>query len=80
MATDGRKTAKKRIKKMFKMVNSLSFKPKEDAELLEIVNEYAHMVKGVVPKQAVRNFLLNHLPKETKRLRNGGNFTDQPAV
>ena len=70
MSKDAAKDTKKsEKKKMFKVIRSMLFTGSEDAELLEVINEYAHQLRGISPKAAIRNFLLDFLPGKTRELR-----------
>jgi len=65
----GKKNKQNRNKKMFKIIKSINFKGNGDAEVLELINEYAHLRRGLAPKAALRNLLFRILPAEIERLR-----------
>ena len=57
-----------------KTIKNLLFCDKypDDREVMARINELAHAVPGIKPKDAVKNFLLRTLPQEIRRLRDSG--------
>jgi len=57
-------------------VNTIAFNKDDDGELIQLVNSYASVfnekvMKKTPPRNAIRNFLIDELPKATKRLMGG---------
>jgi len=57
-------------------VNTIQFDKDNDGELMQLVNNYASVfnekvMKKTPPRNAIRNFLIDELPKATKRLMGG---------
>lgn len=65
-------------------VNTIAFNKDDDGELIQLVNGYASIfnekvMKKTPPRNAIRNFLIDELPKAIKRLSggNGDQLTNQ---
>ena len=63
-------------------VNTIQFDRDNDGELMQLVNSYASVfnekvMKRTPPRNAIRNFLIDELPKAINRLT--GNNGGQPA-
>ena len=56
-----------------KTVSNLGFKGDEDGELIELAKEYTRLRPGLSLKAAIRNYLLETLPTEIKRIRQNKN-------
>ena len=59
-----------------KTISNFGFKGSEDGQLIEIAKEYTRLRPGLSLKAAIRNYLLETLPREIERIRNNGG---QPA-
>ena len=60
-----------------KPVNTIQFDTNGDGDLMQIINNYTSVfnekvMKRTSPRNAIRNFLIDELPKAIKRL-SGGN-------
>jgi hypothetical protein len=60
-----------------KQVNTIQFDNKDDGDLMRLINNYAaifneKVMKKTPPRNVIRNFLIDELPKAIKRL-SGGN-------
>jgi hypothetical protein len=54
------------------IISHLNFKGDEDGRLLELANCYRSLRPGLTVKAAIRNYLLENLPLEIKRLSSSG--------
>jgi len=55
-----------------KTISNFGFKGSEDGQLIEIAKEYTRLRPGLSLKAAIRNYLLETLPREIERIRNNG--------
>ena len=58
-------------------VNTIQFDKDEDGDLMQLVNNYAlifneRVMKRTSPRNAIRNFLSQALPREIERIHNNG--------
>jgi len=66
------------VKMKNKTVSHLGFKGSDDGELIDLAKEYCKLRPGLSLKAAIRNYLLETLPTEIKRIRgNGGQLAGQ---
>lgn len=61
-----------------KQVNTIQFDNKDDGDLMRLINNYTaifneKVMKRTPPRNAIRNFLIEELPKAIERIRNNGN-------
>jgi hypothetical protein len=67
---------------VMKQVNTIQFDNKDDGDLMRLINNYTaifneKVMKKTPPRNVIRNFLTEELPKAIKRLtgNNGGQLT-----
>ena len=65
-------------------VNTIAFNKDDDGELIQLVNSYASIfnekvMKKTPPRNAIRNFLIDELPKAITKItgNNGGQIAGQ---
>ena len=63
-------------------VNTIQFDKGDDGELMQLVNNYAsvfneRVMKKTSPRNAIRNFLIEELPRAIKRLNSNGDQLDR---
>jgi hypothetical protein len=68
-----------------KPVNTIAFNREDDGDLIQLINRFAqayndHVTKKTPPRNAIRNFLSDELPKAIARLTgDNGNSGDNLA-
>lgn len=72
----GRK-AIKREENVMVPVKTIQFDNKNDGDLLQLINNYASIFNEkvmlkIAPRNAIRNFLINELPKAISKLNGNG--------
>lgn len=67
-------SGKKKSNKMSRSIENLQITNTvpSDRPVIKLINELGHLVPGVKPKAAFKNFILRKLPDEIKAIRENG--------